>query len=115
MDHNEDPLVKAGGLPAMIGCFLKNNKDAYKSFRNHQKSKRAEPSEEKQSKKSDKKDKKRDSKLAGKRHSTGSIADEEIQPKKKRARISSVASTEGPLTRRKSNDAAEIGEELLKA
>lgn len=35
MDHKADPLVKAGGLPAMIGCFLKNNKDAYKSFKKH--------------------------------------------------------------------------------
>ena len=30
MDHKNDSLVKAGGLQAMIGCFLKNNKDAYK-------------------------------------------------------------------------------------
>lgn len=26
MDHTEDPLVKAGGLKAMLACFLKNNK-----------------------------------------------------------------------------------------
>lgn len=35
MNHHEDPLVKAGGLPAMIGCFLKHNKDAFKAFKKH--------------------------------------------------------------------------------
>lgn len=35
IDHKNDPLVEAGGLPAMIGCFLKNNKNAYKSFKKH--------------------------------------------------------------------------------
>ena len=33
MEHKNDPLVKAGGLSAMIGCFLKNNKEAYKLFK----------------------------------------------------------------------------------
>ena len=26
LKHKKDPLVQAGGLPAMLGCFLKNNK-----------------------------------------------------------------------------------------
>ena len=35
LKHNKDPLVKAGGLPALLGCFLKNNKEAYKAFKKH--------------------------------------------------------------------------------
>ena len=29
IDHSGDPIVKAGGLQAMLGCFLKHNKDVF--------------------------------------------------------------------------------------
>jgi hypothetical protein len=34
-DHSKDPIVKAGGLQAMLGCFLKHNKEVFKSFKTH--------------------------------------------------------------------------------
>lgn len=34
-DHKKDPIVKHGGLQAMLACFLKNNKDALKEFKAH--------------------------------------------------------------------------------
>ena len=30
LDHKNDPLVKAGGLQAMLSTFFKSNKKAYK-------------------------------------------------------------------------------------
>lgn len=35
IDHSNDPIVKAGGLQAMLACFLKNNKDVLKEFKAH--------------------------------------------------------------------------------
>ena len=35
IDHEEDPLVKAGGMQAMLTSFLKNNKKALKKFKEH--------------------------------------------------------------------------------
>ena len=32
LDHRKDPLVKAGGLQAMLQSFFKSNKKAYKQF-----------------------------------------------------------------------------------
>jgi len=34
-DHRADPIVKHGGLQAMLACFLKNNKEALKEFKAH--------------------------------------------------------------------------------
>jgi len=34
-DHRSDPIVKHGGLTAMLTCFLKNNKEALKEFKAH--------------------------------------------------------------------------------
>jgi len=34
-DHTKDPIVKAGGLQAMLACFLKNNKEVLKEFKAH--------------------------------------------------------------------------------
>jgi len=34
-DHKTDPIVKHGGLQAMLACFLKYNKDALKEFKAH--------------------------------------------------------------------------------
>jgi len=122
MDHTDDPLVKAGGLGAMIGTFLKHNKDAYKQFRKHQskgksdsdaksksKKKRAESGatedDSEDAAKFKKSEKKREKKQADKkrrRSSTATVEDASEKPKQKRARVSSVASTEGPMTRRKS-------------
>ena len=34
-DHKADPIVKHGGLQAMLACFLKSNKDALKEFKAH--------------------------------------------------------------------------------
>ena len=31
----EDPIVQAGGLSALLGSFLKHNKDVYKKFKRH--------------------------------------------------------------------------------
>lgn len=35
LSHEKDPLVKAGGLQAMLGCFLKHNKEVFKTFKAH--------------------------------------------------------------------------------
>lgn len=35
IDHSSDPIVKAGGLQAMLACFLKNNKNVLKEFKEH--------------------------------------------------------------------------------
>ena len=35
INHQEDPLVQAGGLSAMLGSFLKHNKEVYKAFKKH--------------------------------------------------------------------------------
>lgn len=35
IEHTADPIVKAGGLQAMLGCFLKHNKEVFKSFKVH--------------------------------------------------------------------------------
>ena len=34
-DHRADPIVKHGGLQAMLACFLKTNKEALKEFKAH--------------------------------------------------------------------------------
>jgi hypothetical protein len=34
-DHSSDPIVKAGGLQAMLACFLKANKGVLKEFKEH--------------------------------------------------------------------------------
>jgi hypothetical protein len=34
-DHSKDPIVKAGGLQAMLACFLKNNKEVLREFKAH--------------------------------------------------------------------------------
>jgi len=34
-DHRADPIVKHGGLQAMLACFLKSNKEALKEFKAH--------------------------------------------------------------------------------
>ena len=74
----------------MLGCFLKHNKETYKAFKKHQKAK-------------DEHAKDNENNVIGKKRkrSTDSSVEE---PTKKRKRISSVASTEGPVTRRKSLD-----------
>jgi hypothetical protein len=35
IDHSADPIVKAGGLQAMLACFLKGNKAVLKDFKQH--------------------------------------------------------------------------------
>ena len=35
IDHSADPIVKAGGLQAMLACFLKGNKGVLKDFKQH--------------------------------------------------------------------------------
>ena len=35
IDHSTDPIVKAGGLQAMLACFLKGNKAVLKDFKQH--------------------------------------------------------------------------------
>ena len=35
IDHSTDPIVKAGGLQAMLACFLKGNKGVLKDFKQH--------------------------------------------------------------------------------
>jgi hypothetical protein len=35
IEHTADPIVKAGGLQAMLACFLKNNKAVLKEFKEH--------------------------------------------------------------------------------
>lgn len=98
--HKKDPLVQAGGLPAMLGCFLKNNKQAYKAFKKHQQGK-------------DEHAKVEDSTIGKKRKRSADKTTEE--PAAKRKRVSSVASTEGPVTRRKSHDIAELAQPSAEA
>ena len=43
IDHSSDPIVKAGGLQAMLACFLKSNKDVLKDFKAHLGSKGTKP------------------------------------------------------------------------
>jgi hypothetical protein len=92
--HKKDPLVQAGGLSAMLACFLKNNKDAYKAFKKHHQAKHDESQQAHAE----------DEKPSKKRKRSEAESEE---PTKKRKRVSSVASAEGPVTRRKSHDAAE--------
>ena len=97
VDTSEDSLVKAGGMKAMLASFLKNNKKAYKSFK----------------KQHGKADDSGDEKVSGKkRKRNSSVADSEAEPKKKskRARAESAVSeaSQGPVTRKKSLDAAEL-------
>lgn len=33
IEHASDPIVKAGGLQAMLACFLKSNKEVLKDFK----------------------------------------------------------------------------------
>jgi ribosomal protein L12E/L44/L45/RPP1/RPP2 len=42
VDHKRDPIVKAGGLQAMLGVFLKNNKEVLKAFKTHLEAKEEE-------------------------------------------------------------------------
>ena len=35
IDHSTDPIVKAGGLQAILACYLKGNKEVLKSFKQH--------------------------------------------------------------------------------
>lgn len=35
VDHKKDPIVKAGGLQAMLATFLKSNKEVLKAFKAH--------------------------------------------------------------------------------
>ena len=94
VDSSKDPLVEAGGMKAMLACYLKNNKEVYKKFKmHHSKSEKEENGDAMTGKKR-------------KRKQSESGSESESQPKTKRQRLSSVAS-EGPVTRRKSMDANE--------
>ena len=35
VDNTQDPLVEAGGMKAMLMCYLKHNKAVYKKFKEH--------------------------------------------------------------------------------
>ena len=91
--HKKDPLVKAGGIQAMLGCFLKHNKDVFKTFKAHLSSKTNEESSSSESE--DEKPKK----LAGKKRkakeessSSSSSSSEDEKPAPKRKRSGSVSS-----------------------
>ena len=62
--HKKDPLVKAGGIQAMLGCFLKHNKDVFKTFKAHLSGKKKESSSSESESEEEEKPKK---KLAGKK------------------------------------------------
>ena len=107
IEHAGDPIVKAGGLQAMLGCFLKNNKEVFKSFKAHLKSKedgpviadkktkkaakKAESSEEGESEQEDKKVTK--AKLAGTKRiakedsSSDDSSDSSDDDKKKKSKV----------------------------
>ena len=129
VDHSKDPLVKAGGIQAMLQSFFKSNKKAYKAFMTAKKAKAANSSDSeseevavKSKKKKDKKTEKKQSKeaakadLAGKKRkrSDSQVSDTAGKVNKKRTRTESMNSVKsngstggGPMTRRKSLDAAE--------
>ena len=100
VNTSEDPLVAAGGMKSMLASYLKNNKKVYKKFKKHH----------------GKADDSGDEKVSGKkRKRNSSVADSEAEvPKKsKRSRAASGVSeaSKGPVTRRKSLDAAELEKE----
>jgi len=41
VEHKDDALVKAGGIPALIGSYFKQNKKVYKQFSKAKKAKMA--------------------------------------------------------------------------
>ena len=54
IDHSTDPIVKAGGLQAMLACFLKGNKAVLKDFKQHIAKKNGKPAVENGKKKAKK-------------------------------------------------------------
>ena len=69
--HKSNPLVLAGGIQAMLGCFLKQNKEVFKSFKTHLQAKdgKVEP--------------KKSKKVVESSSSSSSESSEEEKPKKK--------------------------------
>jgi hypothetical protein len=51
IDHTEDPIVKAGGLQALLASFLKSNKEVLKEFKAHLAHKAGKPNVKKVAKK----------------------------------------------------------------
>ena len=82
-NYKDDPLVKHGGIKAMIANFLKHNKDAYKSFKKHVEQKNGSKEET-------------NGVVGKKRRRASSVADSEAsvseKKTKKRPRTSSVVS-----------------------
>ena len=85
-----DPIVKAGGLQAMLGTFLKHNKDVFKKFKAHLKDKDSGKKEKKVNGKkaakkvessSDDSDSSDDEKKA--KSSSSDLSDSEVDKKKK--------------------------------
>ena len=83
IEHSDDPLVKAGGLKAMLACFLKNNKQVYKSFKKSNKAKEAKSSDKKA---------KKEEKVGKKRTRKGSNVSEVSDAPQKRKRAPSAVS-----------------------
>ena len=100
IEHSKDPLVQAGGLKAMLACFLKNNKQVYKSFKKSNKAK-----EEKSSGKKAKKEEKVGKKRTRKGSNVSEVSDAVPQKRKRAPSAVSSKSVEssGPITRRKAS------------
>lgn len=103
LDHKKDPLVKAGGLQAMLQSFFKSNKKAYKQFVKKNAEKNSSDEDEVVEKKTKKREQKKADKKAKKSKESAELAG------KKRKRTESMNSAKsngssGPVTRRKSQD-----------
>ena len=103
LDESEDPLVKAGGMQAMLTALFKADKKAYKAFVKAKKSAKADDSD------SDKESKT----LAGKKRkrADSQASDAKVKKRKRTDSVKSNGSTGGgPVTR--SRGASEIEETL---
>ncbi len=102
IDHSSDPIVKAGGLQAMLACFLKGNKEVLKDFKQHiaKKNGKADENGKKKAKKVESSDEEESSSSAEEEASSSSSSeDEKPAPKKvvggKRKAKESSSSSDG--------------------
>ena len=82
-DHKADPIVKHGGLQAMLACFLKSNKDALKEFKAHLNGGKEAKKPKKPSKKQESSSESESSESEEEKRESSSSESEEEKPVKK--------------------------------
>ena len=82
-DHRADPIVKHGGLQAMLACFLKSNKDALKEFKAHLNGGKEAKKPKKPSKKQESSSESESSESEEEKRESSSSESEEEKPVKK--------------------------------